>query len=89
MHIKNESGWHKEVGSKSDDITNAIKTLSRKKMDKASKYMSTDGKCEFASKKFEENLTMLREVSNGAANTEQHIKKIVKNLVNTVKIDND
>lgn len=87
MHIKNESGWHKEVGSKSDDISKAIKSLSRKKMDKASKYMSTDGKSEFASKKFEENLTMMREVANGVAYPDEHVKKIVKNLVNTVKLD--
>ena len=87
MHIKNESGWHKEIGSKSDDISNAIKSLSRKKMDKASKYMSTDGKSEFASKKFEANLTMMKEVANGVAYPHEHIKKIVKNLVNTVKLE--
>lgn len=87
MHIKNESGWHKEIGSKSDDISNAIKSLSRKKMDKASKYMSTDGKSEFASKKFEANLTMMKEVANGVAYPDEHIKKIVKNLVNTVKLE--
>jgi hypothetical protein len=49
--------------------------------------MTTDGKCEFASKKFEENLTMLREVSNGVAHPDEHVKKIVKNLANTVKLD--
>jgi hypothetical protein len=87
MHIKKDSGWHKETGSKSDDISTAIKSLSRKKMDKASKYMTTDGKCEFASKKFEENLTMLREVSNGVAHPDEHVKKIVKNLANKVKLD--
>jgi hypothetical protein len=87
IHIKNDSGWHKEVGSKSHDISNAIKTLSRKKMDKASKYISTDGKCEFASKKFEENLIMMKEVSNGLVNQEENIKKIVKNIVNKVKLE--
>jgi len=59
MHIKNESGWHKEIGSKSDDISKAIKNLSRKKMDKVSKYINGEGKCEFASKKFEENLLII------------------------------
>jgi hypothetical protein len=86
MHIKNESGWHKEIGSQSEDISKAIKSLSRKKMDKVSNYINTEGKCEFASKKFEENLNMMREVANGVAYPEQHIKKIVKNLVNTVKL---
>jgi hypothetical protein len=87
MHIKNESGWHKEIGSKSDDISKAIKNLSRKKMEKVSKYINGEGKCEFASKKFEENLNMMREVANGVAYPEQHIKKIVKNLVNNVKLE--
>lgn len=87
MHIKNESGWHKEIGSQSENISKAIKSLSRKKMDKVSKYINGEGKCEFASKKFEENLNMMREVTNGVAYPEQHIKKIVKNLVNTVKLE--
>jgi len=87
MHIKNESGWHKEIGSKSDDISKAIKSLSRKKMDKVSNYINNEGKSEFASKKFEENLNMMREVANGVAYPEQHIKKIVKNLVNNVKLE--
>lgn len=87
MHIKNESGWHKEIGSQSEDISKAIKSLSRKKMDKVSNYINNEGKSEFASKKFEENLNMMREVSNGVAYPEQHIKKIVKNLVNNVKLE--
>jgi hypothetical protein len=87
MHIKNESGWHKEIGSQSENISKAIKNLSRKKMDKVSKYINGEGKCEFASKKFEENLNMMREVTNGVAYPEQHIKKIVKNLVNSVKLE--
>lgn len=87
MHIKNESGWHKEIGSQSEDISKAIKSLSRKKMDKVSNYINNEGKSEFASKKFEENLNMMREVANGVAYPEQHIKKIVKNLVNNVKLE--
>lgn len=87
MHIKNETGWHKEIGSKSEDFSKAIKSLSRKKMDKVSKYINTEGKCEFASKKFEENLVMMREVANGVAYPENHVKKIVKNLVNSVKLE--
>lgn len=87
MHIKNETGWHKEIGSKSEDFSKAIKSLSRKKMDKVSKYINTEGKCEFASKKFEENLVMMREVANGVAYSENHVKKIVKNLVNSVKLE--
>ena len=34
MHIKNERGWIKEKGSESEDMTNAIKSLSNKKSSK-------------------------------------------------------
>jgi CRISPR/Cas system-associated exonuclease Cas4 (RecB family) len=87
MHIKNENGWVKEKGSESEDMTNAIKSLSNKKMKKVANYIQNEGKAEYATRKGEENIELLTKVSSGAANPEKTFKKIVKGIVETVKLE--
>lgn len=87
MHIKNENGWVKEKGSESEDMTNAIKSLSNKKMKKVANYIQNEGKSEYATRKSEENIEIMTTITSGAAHPEKTVKKIVKGIVDTVKLE--
>jgi hypothetical protein len=89
MHIKNEQGWIKEKGSESEDMTNAIKSLSKKKMNKVSNYIQNEGKAEHSTRKSEETIEIMTSVSNGTANPDKNVKKIVKGIVSTVKLEDE
>jgi hypothetical protein len=89
MHIKNEQGWTKEKGSESEDISNAINSLSSKKMKKAANYFKNEGKAEYATRKSEENYKIMGSVTSGSSNPEVVVKKIVKGIVTSVKIENE
>ena len=89
MHIKNQAGWIKEKGSESEDMTNAIKSLSKKKMNKLSNYIQNEGKAEYSTRKDEENIEILTALSSGSSNTDIKVKKIVKGIVTTVKIEDE
>lgn len=89
MHIKNQEGWIKEKGSESEDMTNAIKSLSKKKMNKLSNYIQNEGKAEYSTRKDEENIGIMTALSSGSSNTDIKVKKIVKGIVSTVKIEDE
>lgn len=89
MHIKNEQGWIKEKGSDSEDLTKAINTLSNKKMKKVANYLINEGKAEYATIKGEENIEIISAVTNSGSNPDITVKKIIKGIVNTVKIEDE
>jgi len=89
MHIKNQEGWIKEKGSESEDMTNAIKSLSKKKMNKLSNYIQNEGKADFSTRKNEETIEIMTALSSGSSNTDIKVKKIVKGIVSTVKLEDE
>ena len=53
------------------------------------KRCKNEGKAEYATRKSEENYKIMGSVTSGSSNPEVVVKKIVKGIVTSVKIENE